>query len=299
MKQTNAEATQSLAVHEGAFWPSIEHTIYNAVVQICAQISPFNWLEPYKNNDPFEMRGSGFIIDQAGHIITNMHVINEANHIWIHIPLLGRQAIEVQVLSDCPDIDIALLQIVSNDLKKIKKVLKDIPFITFGDSDTLQRAESVMALGYPLGQSCLKSTTGVVSGREYVLDQSLIQMTAPINGGSSGGPLLNNKGQVVGVTVATLTDAQNVGYAVPSNTILVILEDLFSTKLVSKPTLGARFVYSNDKKAELLGNPLPAGLYVSAVYAPSLLSKAGIKKGDMIYEFGGYALDEYGDAMII
>ena len=97
--------------------------------------------------------------------------------------------------------------------------------------------------------------------------------------------------------MATVFDAQNVGYAIPINELKLILDDLYAKKLVRKPLLGVQFVYASDKKAKFLGNPEPAGIYISKVFKNSLMAKAGVQEGDMLYEFDGYVLDAHGDTM--
>lgn len=276
-------------------WTQLQDMMQNAVVQVFSQVGRFNWLEPYKTEEEVESRGSGFIINEDGYIITNAHVIDEAKRVWVHIPSFGRQAIHVEIIGFCPDRDLALLRIMPDPLKKIKDDLKMVPYLTFGDSDLVQRTDNVLVLGYPLGQYRLKSTTGIVSGRESSGGQALIQMTAPINPGSSGGPLLNEQGQVIGITVASIFAASNVGYAIPINELKQILDELYTKRLVRLPVLGVQFVFSNDSKAEYLGNPLPAGLYITKVLKHSLFERVGVQEGDMLYEFNGFRLDAYGD----
>ena len=124
----------------------------------------------------------------------------------------------------------------------IKRVLGSIPFLPLGDSDLIHRSDEVLALGYPLGQQSLKSTTGVISGRE----QHLIQMSAAINPGNSGGPSLNTKGEVIGINSAGIPAAQNVGYMIPINDLKIVLADLYKVKLLRKPFLGVLFNNATD-----------------------------------------------------
>ncbi|MDR3550982.1 MAG: trypsin-like peptidase domain-containing protein [Candidatus Babeliales bacterium] len=287
---------QPIFLIQGAIdWTRIESIVQNAVVQVFAQVGSFNWLEPYKVEEEAENRGSGFLIDRDGYIITNAHVVDEAKRIWVHIPILGRQMILVEVVGFCPDRDLALLRIVPEKIKEIRKLLGEIPFLTFGDSDQIARTDNVMVLGYPLGQYRLKSSTGVVSGRESSGGQAFIQFTAAISEGSSGGPLLNEIGQVVGIAIAIAPEGNNVGYAIAINELKLILEELRTKKLVRIPMLGVQFVYSNDSKAEFLGNPKSGGLYIIKVLKNSLFEKAQVLVGDMLYEFNGFAIDAYGD----
>lgn len=276
-------------------WAGIQDAVGNAVVQVFAQVSEFDWLEPYRTQEQHENRGSGFLINEDGYVITNAHVVHEAKRVWIHLPGLGQHNIHVTIVGFCPERDMALLRIGEHDLAKVREQLGGVPSVILGNSDLVRRTDPVLVLGYPLGQYRLKSTTGIISGRESSTGQSFIQITAPVNPGSSGGPLINRDGQVVGITIAGFFEAQNVGYAIPVNELSLILDDLYTQRLVRRPLLGARFIFASDEKAEFLGNPLPTGLYISRVFAGSPLEKAGVQEGDMLYAFNGFAIDAYGD----
>ncbi len=279
-------------------WLQVEHAALNTVVQVFAQIGRFNWLEPYKIESQYESRGTGFFINDEGYLITNAHVVNEAKTVWINIPALGRDTVLVEIVGFCPDRDLALLRIAPRDLESVRKRLGKIPFLMLGDSDIVQRTDKVLVLGYPLGQYRMKSTTGVVSGREAADSISYIQITAPINPGSSGGPLISAQGAVIGVTVAIEARAFNVGYAIPINELKLIFEDLLEKPLVRKPILGGHFHNATNDHARFLGNPIPAGLYVHKVFKDSLLEKAGVCQGDMLYELNGHRLDSHGEVTV-
>lgn len=282
----------------GDDWSRMQDISQDAVVQVFAQVAQFNWLEPYKTQQQYERRGSGFFINEEGYLITNAHVINEAKRIWIHIPSFGRKTIFVDVVGFCPGRDLALLRVQSEGIALIRSKLGSIPWLPFGNSDLIQRTDKVLTLGYPLGQFKMKSGTGVVSGRESGSGRSLIQITAPINPGNSGGPLLNTNNEVIGITISAVFLAQNVGYAIPINELKLIVDDLYTTSFVRKASLGARFNFSRDAQAQFLNNPLPAGFYVNKVFAGSLFEKAGVKEGDMLYELNGFSLDAFGEAMV-
>jgi len=287
-----------LLMQEGMVWGEIQDFAQNAVVQIFAQVGKFNWTEPYKIEDQYEGRGSGFLINEEGFLITNTHVVNEAKLVWVHIPALGREPLYTDVVSICPDVDIALLRLQEGSMQKIRALLGAIPYLTLGDSDQLYRAESVLTLGYPLGQYRLKSSTGVVSGRELLDGHALIQITAPINPGNSGGPLLNLRGQVIAIAIASVPLASNIGYAIPINDLKIIIDNLYTQNLIQKPQLGIQLMFASDEKATYLNNPIPAGLYVTNVFKGSLADKIGLQAGDMIYECNGVRLDPYGDAVV-
>ncbi len=285
-------------VQEGMYWGEIQLASQDAVVQVFAQVAGYNWEEPYKIEDQYENRGTGFLIDELGHIITNAHVVDEAKFIWVYMPAFGRQPLYAEIVGISPNQDIALLRLKEKSLNEVRNRLSKTPFLELGDSDYLQNTESVLALGYPMGQHHLKSTTGIVSGREQLFDFTVLQITAPLNPGNSGGPILNARGQVMGVTTAAMPRGNSIGYAVPINEVKTILNELYVTKLFHKPFLGAGLMYSDDEKARFLNNPLPSGLYVNKVIPGSLCDKVGIEVGDMLYEFNGLHLDAYGETIV-
>jgi len=161
-----------------------------------------------------------------------------------------------------------------------------------------------MALGYPLGQSSLKSTTGVVSGREHLNGQRLIQMSAAINPGSSGGPVLNSSGQVIGISQSAISGggAQNVAYIVPVSELKIVLDDMYhdgqSTKLIKKAFGGVLFCDGSKYLCDHLGNPSPGGIYVSDMYEKSSVKACGVCAGDMIYQVDGHDVDMFGDMFV-
>ncbi|MCC7415223.1 MAG: trypsin-like peptidase domain-containing protein [Epsilonproteobacteria bacterium] len=281
-------------VTKSELWRPIQERVKDTVAQVFSQILEFNFLEPYKTPNQYSATGTAFFISDEGDLITNAHVVNQASTVWIQIPSLGKQIIDVDVLSVSPERDLALLRVKPECLKTIRAVLGTIPYLPFGDSDAIKRSEEVLALGYPLGQQSLKSTSGVISGREG----QLIQMSAPINPGNSGGPLLNASGQVIGINTANVPDAQNVGYIIPINDLKNVLSDMRTMKLVRKPFLGVLFNNATESLTELLGNPEPGGCYVVEVVDKSTLSMAGVKRGDMLYEINHLPIDRYGEMQV-
>lgn len=275
-------------------WRPIQEKVTDTVVQVFVHVVEYDLFQPFKTPNQYATRGSGFLISEDGYIITNAHVVDQAHLVWIQIPSLGKHMIDVQVIGVSPDWDLALLKISDDGLAFIKKELGAIPYLELGDSDLVRRMDEVLALGYPLGHESLKSTAGHISGRA----DNLIQMSAPINPGSSGGPCLNIHGQVIGISSAGVTEAQNVGFIIPSNDLKIILRDLCTTKLVKKAFLGVIPVFASEHQTSFLGNPLPGGCYVAEVLKGSPLDKAGLKSGDMIYEVDGYQTDIYGQMSV-
>src|SRR5690606_37468764 len=112
----------------------------------------------------------------------------------------------------------------------------------------------------------LKSVTGIVSGLEFMFGTTLLQLTAPVNPGNSGGPVFNLLGDVIGIAMAVASEAHNIGYAAPISELLAIINEMFKNKIVRKVVLGARFINAADEKIKFLGNPHPAGWYIVTVF---------------------------------
>jgi serine protease Do len=279
----------------GKTWLDVQKQVKDTVVQVFSQTSEFNWTEPYKTPSQNEGAGSGFFINTDGDIVTNYHVISQALSVQIQIPSFGLERFDAEIIGVSPERDIALLKLDPESRKKIKQKLKSIPHLVFGDSDQILRSQEVLALGYPLAQSRLKSTLGIVSGRERHGAFGYIQITAPLNPGNSGGPSLNVDGDVIGINTAMIADAQNVGYIIPINEVKNALADLYKVKLLRRPTLGCLFAAATPELVDYLGNPGDGGWYVVKVFDKTLLRDAGVLDGDMLYEINGYKVDMYGE----
>ena len=281
----------------------LERDLKDTVVQVFSEVVEFNWLEPYKSPNQHECAGTGFFINSNWEFSTNHHVVDQAASITIQFPTSGKRRYEAEAITVSPERDLALLRIKPSEVDKVKEDLKikATRFLRFGDSDLLKKAEKVMTLGYPLAQNGLKSTTGVISGRENIAGQYYIQISAPINQGNSGGPCLSKSGCVVGINSASIQGAQNVNYIIPINEVGLFLEqtammpDTGKTKLWLKPYLGVKFHGADDSLTEFLGNPKPGGIYVAKITPNTLLHKAGIRIGDMIYRINNLSIDGHGE----
>ncbi|MBT4855899.1 trypsin-like serine protease [bacterium] len=283
-------------------WSAVQVKINNTVVQVFSQVGQFHWMEPYRAPIQSECSGSGFFINAEGYLITNAHVVDQAKAIYIQIPALGKERIRAEIVGISYERDLALLKIDVEGIAQIKDIIHTIPILKLGDSDKVHRADEVLAIGFPLGQQGLKSTKGVVSGRENLGNRHVIQIDAAINPGNSGGPAININGEVVGINTYGINHggAQNVGYIVPVNELKVIIESLYSTpgKLVRKPYLGSFYNAGSLALTKYLGNPLPGGPYITEVVPNSLMDMAGVKAGDMIYAIDGNPVDIYGDLLL-
>jgi len=242
--------------------------------------------------------GSAFFINDRGDMLTNYHVVSQARSITVRLPQLGQEQYRAEIIGVCPERDVALIRLTAAARAEVEKQLGTIAYLELGDSDLVGRTQEVMALGFPLGRTSLKSTIGNISGWESAGGQSLIQLTSPLNPGNSGGPAVNNRGEVIGINSAGVMSAQNTGFFIPINEVHHILEDLYRVPLLRKPMLGANFSIYLDTMREYLGNPPGGGWYVTQVYQNTLLEKAGVREGDVLYEVNGYALDCYGEVQV-
>ena len=139
-------------VQENMVWSVVCAAAKNTIVQVFAQIGQFDWCKPYRIEAQYESFATGFLIDDNGYVVTNSHVVESAKYIWIQIPILGRQKLDVDVVGICPDRDLALLKISDTGIAILRELLGSIPFLLLGDSDAVQSADAVLVLGYPLGQ---------------------------------------------------------------------------------------------------------------------------------------------------
>lgn len=229
--------------------------------------------------------GSGFIISKDGYIVTNYHVVKGAKKITA--TLLSGEIYDAQYIGGDEELDIAVVKINSK---------KELPTLSFGDSDKLQIGEWAIAIGNPLGFQHTV-TVGVVSatGRKIPKPDgtgyytNLIQTDAAINPGNSGGPLLNIYGQVIGINTAIINPSQamNIGFAIPSNVAKRFIDQIIKTGKVEKGYLGVYVQTVTVALAKSLGLKVNSGVYVAQVEKGSPADRAGIREGDVIVKFNG------------
>jgi serine protease Do len=221
--------------------------------------------------------GSGFIISRDGYILTNNHVISEAEEIYVS--LSDNEEYKASIVGKDDNTDIALIKIDSDR--------QDFPVAVLGDSDALEIGDWVIAIGNPFGFGHTL-TQGIVSAKARVIGagpyDNFIQTDAAINPGNSGGPLINMDGQVVGINTAIVSSGQGIGFTIPINMAKDILPELKDTGEVARGWLGVAIQEVTPEIARAVGLDEPKGAMVSAVYAGDPADKAGVKKGDIILE---------------
>ncbi len=224
--------------------------------------------------------GSGFIVSPDGLILTNNHVVKDMKDIKVTLP--GNREYKAKLVGADADSDIALIKIDA----------KDLPAVTWGDSSKLRVGEIVVAVGNPFGLSGTV-TKGIVSatGRTNVGIigyEDFIQTDTPINPGNSGGPLVNIRGEVVGITTAIATQSggyMGVGFAIPSHSAKMVMDQLLKHGKVERGLLGVNIQDVTEALAKSFGRPDTNGALVSQVVPGGPAEKAGVKAGDIILAF--------------
>ena len=230
--------------------------------------------------------GSGFIIDQKGIVITNNHVIQDADDIIVRVN--GDQEFKAKVLGADPLMDIAVLQLETGK--------KFIP-VSFGDSDKARIGDWVIAIGNPFGLGGTV-TAGIISARNRSIGLSryedFIQTDASINSGNSGGPLFDMEGNVIGINTAILgrNGSIGIGFSIPSNSAQMVINQLIEFGETKRGWLGVRIQDVTKEIAEVEKLDKPRGALVASVAENSPSEKAGIKDGDIILEFNGEKINQ-------
>ncbi len=226
-------------------------------------------------------QGSGFVYDSAGHIVTNYHVIEGAVDVEVFFP--DRSAFKAEVIGSDPYSDLAVLKINPRD-----KILHPLDL---GNSSNLRVGQPVIAIGNPYGFAA-SLTSGVISQLDRYLIApggrlipNVIQFDAAVNPGSSGGPLLDYSGKVIGVTTAIYTrtgEFTGIGFAIPSNIVARVVESLIKTGKYQHPWMGVAGVDVNMEIAKLMNLPMARGFLITSVEKDSPADKAGLRAGTKV-----------------
>ncbi len=271
--------------------------------------SPFGGLFPFFGEDFRQPTGeterqqvgsgSGFLVSSDGYIVTNKHVVSD-NTAEYTVIMNDDTEHSARVLALAPNNDIAVLKIEG----------KDFPMLPLGDSDQVRVGQTVIAIGNPLGEFANSVSRGIISGLgrnvtagsyfgESETLRDIIQTDAAINPGNSGGPLFDIEGRVIGINVAVAQGAENIGFALPVNSIKRVVDEVKTTGKLSTPYIGVRYVLLNKEVAEQYGLDMEYGALILrgeqmtdlAVIPGSPADKAGLVENDIILEINGKKID--------
>ena len=249
---------------------------------------------------PSQALGSGFVIDKAGHIVTNYHVIEGAEQ--IEVSFSNQDTLRATLVGSDPSTDIAVLRVMSSS--------RGLTPLAFGDSGAVRVGDPVVAIGNPFGLA-RTTTAGIVSAVQertitapngYPIDH-VIQTDAQINQGNSGGPLLNDRAQVIGVNsqIAPASGSSGnvgIGFAVPSNTVKEVVEQLIATGKVDRAFLGISGSTVNEELARVFRLPVDAGVLVETVGDGTAADRAGIRPGTDTTVVAGESYTLGGDVIV-
>jgi serine protease Do len=251
---------------------------------------------PRRNRPEFEQgTGSGFIVSLDGYILTNNHVVESADKVVVR--LLDRREFEAKVVGTDPNTDVAVLKIDAKGLTPS----------ALGDSDTERVGEWVLAVGNPLGDGLTFTvTSGIISAKGRTLNglqrtnlsiSDFIQTDAAINPGNSGGPLVNVKGEVIGINSAIASETgfySGYGFAIPINLARQVMTQLIETGKVQRAALGIAIGEASLADAQYVGLSEPYGVKISSLAENSAAAKAGLEEGDIIVAINGKKVERVG-----
>lgn len=254
---------------------AVYRRVLPSVVNITSRAVTFNF---FYGNVPQEGQGSGFILDKAGHVLTNFHVVEGANR-GIEVKLSNKRSYKANVVGTDKVHDLALLQIEAPNLQAV----------TLADSSDLAVGEKVYAIGNPFGLSGTM-TRGIISSIRSIRTgdgapiEDAIQTDAAINPGNSGGPLLNSRGEVIGINTMIASNgaeqSSGIGFAIPINTAKAVLADLTRYGRVKRPSLGIVSYAIGPDLAEQMGLAADSGVLIQKVISGGAAERAGLHGGN-------------------
>ena len=282
---------------EDATIASVVDKVTPAVVSILTETQVQSF---FSQNQTTTGAGTGMIVTEDGYVVTNSHVISDADRVTI-VTDSGDTYEDVEVVGIDPLNDVAYLKIPDAE---------NLPTVTLGDSKTISTGQPVLAIGNALGVYQNSITQGIVSGTGRTVtatDSSgyssetltdMIQTDAAINPGNSGGPLVNAAGEVIGINTAVSTTAQSLGFAIPISSIKGMLNSIIENGEAERAYIGVTYVAVTPEIAKEYDLPVSSGAYINgssnAVVSGGPADQAGLKKGDIITEVNGVSIGSAG-----
>lgn len=313
----NGTITNLTITNEDSPITQVAETASKSVVSIVVSKE----LSRYQNYDPFDFlfpgeteteqsepelqqvgAGTGFIVTKDGLIVTNRHVVDDEDANYTVVLNDGTQ-LEAKVIGRDSILDIAIVKVES---------ATELPVLKFGDSSKLKVGQTVVAIGNSLGEFSNTVSSGIISGLSRSIiaggnmnDQErldgVLQTDASINPGNSGGPLLDLSGNVIGVNVAVARDAENIGFAIPINSVVQVVNSVIEFGEIVRPYLGIRYQNLTESIAKEANLPVSKGAWIvpngnrsegPAILPNSPAAKAGLRAGDIILKVNGVELSE-------
>ncbi len=261
-----------------------------STVNIGSAVAPWG---PHGRQWPRHGFGSGVVYDAQGHILTNSHVVGEAERILV--TLGDGRSLEGRLVGDDEETDVAVIRVEATDLKPAE----------FADSEKLRVGQPVLAIGNPLGLAGGPTvTSGVVSSLHRNLRRDwlpygdglkVLQTDAAVNPGNSGGPLVDLEGRVIAITAATMPWAEGIGFAIPINDARRIADELIAHGRIPRPWLGVAGYDMNRRIAQQYGLSTTRGVLVTEVKPESPAAEASLHVGDVLTSIGDKTLEDLGD----
>jgi len=271
--------------------------INNSIIRISCDNIEYNWFSPDLKKESTSSVGTGFLINLKKYIfITCSHVVEDAFNVYISFPGLGKYKFLSNVLSICPNLDIAIIQIDKSEISKLLSKLKQhkisLTQLKLGDSSKVKMNQNVKALGYPLGAVNIKLTKGTISG----FHNGLIQTDTAINAGNSGGPLINDNDEVIGINTSKMTGSStdNIGYSTPINLYKINISNFNNNKIVYITQLHIRYNSSNIETNKQLGYNKEEGIIVVNIAPNSPINKT-VEETDILLKINDNIIDNHGD----
>jgi S1-C subfamily serine protease len=276
--------------------PSLQESIIKAVEKVSPSVVNVSTVKIVHDAlfraVPLKGVGSGFIFDSKGHIITNYHVIEDAEK--VQVSLIDGKLLAGKVVGVDPSMDIAMIKVSNGDLQGAE----------LGDSSNLKVGQFVIAIGNPFGLIGGPSVTfGVISSlnrrikTEQGIIENLIQTDAAVNPGNSGGPLIDIDGKVIGMTTAIIPFAQGIGFAIPINSIKQVLNDLINYGKVMRPWLGIVGITMNKGLADYFDLLVDKGVLIVKVIEGSPAYQYNLRVGDIIRSIDGNEINNLEDLL--
>ncbi|MEM3570460.1 MAG: trypsin-like peptidase domain-containing protein [Candidatus Bathyarchaeia archaeon] len=276
--------------------PSIQESIIKTVEKVSPSVVNVSTVrivhDAFFHAIPLKGVGSGFIFDSKGYILTNYHVVEDAEK--VQVSLIDGKLLAGKIIGVDPSMDIAIIKVSNGDLKEVE----------LGDSNSLKVGQFVIAIGNPFGLIGGPSVTfGVISSlnrrikTKQGIIENLIQTDAAVNPGNSGGPLIDLNGKVIGITTAIIPFAQGIGFAIPINSIKQVLNDLINYGKVIRPWLGIVGITMNKGLADYFNLLVDKGVLIAKVIEGSPAYKHNLRVGDIIQSIDGNGINNLEDLL--